>query len=416
MSRRNSIIVIAAVAILIIVGLLLFYFRSANTGTGNQSTTTQSAVNPFGNAPANSTISPFGTSNSKTNQTNTSNKNLAKLIELYANPVSGSMFFANKNNQDVLQFVDRATGNVYQYLSQSESGEPRRLTDTTIPKIEDVVWSSAGNSLVYRYLDNDTDTIDSFAGAITSSSTSGIIGQINGVFLSPNISEIVSNPKGDKIFGLLERSDGSGSYGVMSNFDNTSKKQSFDSPVSFWNISWPANSTITFTTKPTYKDYGYLYFFNTQTDSFERILGDLAGLSTLTNSDASLVAYSASQNNSFNLGVYGVKNKTSENITLSTLTDKCVWSIQNNTVLYCAVPQTINPDSYPDAWYQGTESFSDNIWKIDTKTGATTQIYQTGVNENANIDAMNLVISPDDKYLAFTNKNDLSLWILALQQ
>ena len=418
MSKRNAIIIISAVILLIAGGLLLFYFHSASMETGSQPRA-QSATNPFGTEP---TITPsFGngnTGNGQAGSAGTTGKNFGNLTELYSNPTSGSIFFENSSNQDDLEFIERANGNVYQYLPQVQNSESERLTNTTIPKVQEVVWSANTNDLVYRYLDNDTDTIDSFSGIITNATTTGNLGQINGVFLNKNIAELVSDPKGDKIFSLFEKTDGSGSYGVMSNFDGTGQKQVFSSPASFWNISWPTNSTITFTTKPAYTDYGYLYFFNAQTGVFQKILGNMSGLSTLTNSDASLVAYSESQNNAFSLNVYNLKNKTTGNINMATLADKCVWGVQDNTILYCAVPQNIPPDNYPDAWYQGTESFSDNIWMIDTKSGATTEIYQnqTGTNENPAIDAMNLTVSPDDKYLAFQNKIDLSEWLLNLQQ
>jgi len=419
MSRRNAIIIISAVILLILGGLLFFYFRSANTG-GNQPQTAQSNVNPFGNAPGNKPSTGVAGnaagSGGQTVQIGTSTQVLARLTELYSNPTSGSMFFVNKSNQDVLQFVDRANGNVYQYLPQPQSGQATRLTNTTIPKIEETVWSATGNSLIYRYLENDTDTINSFSGAISiSSSTNGGLGQVTGAFLDQNIAELVADPKGDKIFGLKEKSDGSGSSGILSNFDGTGKKQIFDSPVSFWNISWPATSIIAFTTKPTYKDFGYLFFFNTGSYTFSRILGDVAGLSTVTNGDASLVAYSGSENNAFGLSIYDVKNKTDKTITIPTLADKCVWSAKDDTVLYCGVPQTIPPDNYPDAWYQGTESFSDNIWMIDTKSAVATELYQTNPAQGENIDMMDLAMSPDDKYLSFTNKNDLSEWMLAIQ-
>lgn len=418
MSKRNAIIIISVVVLLIVGGLLFFYFRSANTGGGNQASTATS-TNPFGTEP---TITPsFGngnTGNGQAGSAGTTGKNFGNLTELYSNPTSGSIFFENSSNQDDLEFIERANGNVYQYLPQVQNSESERLTNTTIPKVQEVVWSANTNDLVYRYLDNDTDTIDSFSGIITNATTTGNLGQINGVFLNKNIAELVSDPKGDKIFSLFEKNDGSGSYGVMSNFDGTGQKQIFSSPASSWNISWPTNSIITFTTKPTYVDYGYLFFFNTQTGSLQRIFGNMSGLATLTNSDASLVAYSESQNGAFRLGVYDVKNKIDKNITITTLADKCVWGVQNSTILYCAVPQNIPSDNYPDAWYQGTESFSDNIWMIDTKSGATTEIYQnqTGTNENPAIDAMNLTVSPDDKYLAFQNKIDLSEWLLNLQQ
>ncbi len=411
MSKKNAIIIIVVVILLIVGGIFLFSSHSTNTNEQSIATST----NPFGTEPGNKIASTSTNGFGNNGQTNTG-KNLAQLLELYASPTSGSVFFTNASNQDVLQFVDRGNGNVYQYISQSQSGQPTRLTDTTIPKIQEVVWSAIGNALVYRYLDNDTDTIDSFSGAIVNAATSsGNLAQVTGSFLAQNLAQLAANPKGDKIFGLLENSDGSGSYGIESNFDGTGKKEIFESPVSYWNISWPTDTLITFTTKPTFKDYGYLFFFNTQTDSFERILGDMSGLSTLTNTDGSLVAYSQSQNNSFSLDVYDAKNKTDKNISVATLADKCVWGIQDPTTLYCAVPQTIPSDSYPDAWYEGTESFSDNIWMIDTASGATTELYQIGTNETASIDAMDLTISPDDKYLAFQNKNDLSLWLLAIQ-
>jgi len=402
--------------LLIIGGLFFFYSRSGNTGTGNQASSTQSAVNPFGsNATNKTTTGTTGGNTGNNTQTNTTNGNTAKLTQLYANPTSGSVFFASKSNQDVLEFVDRANGNVYQYLPQSQSGQPTRLTDTTIPKIEEVKWSPTGNNLVYRYLDNNnTDTIDSFSGTITGTSTGGNLRQIAGTFLSVDLAQMAVSPKGDKIFGLWKKNDGSGSFGVLSNLDGTNKKQIFNSSASSWNISWPTNTLVTFTTRPTYKDYGYLFFFNTQTYSFERILGDIAGLSTLTNSDGSLIAYSRSQDKAFSLNIYDTKNKTDESIPLATLADKCVWSTKNTNILYCAVPQSIPSDTYPDAWYQGTEFFQDNIWMIDANSGVTTQLYQIGVNESASIDAMNLTISPDDKYLSFSNKNDLSLWILGL--
>ena len=269
-----------------------------------------------------------------------------------------------------------------------------------------------------RYLDPDTDDIISYSAKInvsssTSSSTNNAIaGIISGTFLSPNIKQLVTNPKGDKMFGLFNKNDGSGTYGIMYSFNDSSKKQIFDSPASFWNISWPKENIITFTTAPSFGDLGYLFFFDTKTGSMDRILGDVFGISTLTNGDASLVAYSKSQNNSFVLNIYDVKNKTNTDYSIPTLADKCVWSVKDVNVLYCAIPQNIVAGSYPDDWYQGLTFFSDNIWMIDTKTGTTKQIYQIGSNENVSIDAINLNISDDDQYLTFSNKTDLSLWLL----
>jgi len=411
MSRKNSILIIILSLIFIIGGLLFFYFSSNKSATTTQTTNTTS---PFGNVSGN-------TINTNTNQTNQNNqvsggtqKKLSKLIQIYRNPTSGSVFFTSKNNQDILRFIDRAVGNVYEYSPETQTGEATRVTNTTIPKIQETVWASSGNNLILRYLDNDTDNISSFSAKVKSSSSTNSLGETTGLFLTSNIKQLVINPKEDKIFALIDKSDKSGTYGFTTNLDGGGKKTIFDSPVSYWNISWPKESIVTFTTKPSYRDSGLLYFFNTQNYSMDRILGGINGMSTLTNKDTTLVAYSYSINNSFSLSVYDTANKINKDIQVSTLADKCVWGNKNNKVLYCAVPKTINSDNYPDTWYQGLESFNDNIWIIDTETGDGTILYETGINENNFIDAFDLKISPDDKYLSFSNKNDLSLWLLDL--
>src|SRR5205814_2488628 len=110
---------------------------------------------------------------------------------------------------------------------------------------------------------------------------------------------------------------------------------------SFWNISWPKENIITFTTKPSSVDLGYLFFFNTDTGAMDRVLGDVSGMSTLTNNDASLVAYSKSEGVSISLMIYDVKNKINKDLKILTLSDKCVWSAKNVDTLYCAIPQSI---------------------------------------------------------------------------
>ena len=414
MSKRNSILIISAVIIFIIGGLLFFYFSSnKNTNT----TTGATSTNPFGDT-SEYNNSNNNTSGEQTNQNDNTNEviqNTNKLSQVYKNPTSGAVFLKNKENQNILRFVDRAVGNVYEYIPETQTSV-NRVTNTTIPKIQETIWSSTGSKLILRYLENDTDTITSFAGKIeadTSSSSTDSIGKISGSFLTSNIGQLVSNPKGDKIFSLVDKSDRSGTYGFTSNFDGTNKKNIFDSSILYWNISWPKENIITFTTKSNSKDIGLLYFFNTQTYSMDRILGNIIGLSTVVNNTADLVAYSYSSNSSFALDVYDVKNKISKNFKISTLADKCIWGSNNIKILYCAIPQSITEGDYPEVWYQGLTSFSDNIWELDIEKGTMTVLYES-VTDGSTFDAINLNISSDDQYLSFSNKNDLSLWLLEL--
>ncbi|MFH0755525.1 MAG: hypothetical protein V1910_02570 [bacterium] len=410
MSKKNLFLIILISIFLIGILVFFYFFNNINKISIDLS---KNESDFFGNTSANKTFATTSTQTTENDQTSDIIKNRAKLLQIYKNPTSGSIFLINKDKQNILRFVDRAIGNVYEYAPENQNGEVQRITNTTIPKIQETVWSNFGDNLILRYLDENTDNIISFSAKIKNISTSSAdsLREITGTFLSPNLKQLIINPKGDKIFGLIDKSDKSGTYGFTTNLDGSGKKIIFISPISYWNISWPKENIITFTTKPNYKDIGLLYFFNTQTNSMDRILGNIIGLSTLTNKDTSLTAYSYSINNSFLLDIYDVKNKISINWQIPTLAEKCIWG-NNTKILYCAIPQTIIADKYPDVWYQGLVSFKDNIWKMNIEYGSMEKISQ--IDSDIDIDAFNLKISLDDKYLAFSNKNDLSLWLLEL--
>jgi len=411
MSKRNSIIIITITFFLIIGGLIFFYFYSNKQIVGTQSTSTKSG-GLFGdtssekNTGISSTTAPEGQTNTGAEQ---------KLLQIYKNPVSGAIIFQNKDKNNSIRFIDRSNGNVYEYVINPDTeGSLSRLTNTTIPKVQETVWTSSADRVILRYLDGNTDSIASFSGLIEKPLSSDSSGSLVGTFLTTNIKQLVTNPSGDKAFGLLSKIDGSGAYGLLYTLEKNSKKQIFESPISLWNVSWPKDNIIALTTKPSYSESGYLYFFNNLTGTMEKIIGNIKGLSAIVNSDASYVAYSESLDNDFNLNVFNVKTKTTTNLGLEAFAEKCVWGRANNMTLYCAIPKTVADASYPDDWYQGLISFSDDIWSINIENGSTKLIYQVGVNENSEIDVQNILISPDDKYLTFMNKNDLSLWALKI--
>ena len=416
MSRRNTIIIIAAVIILIGGGLLYFYSQSNSTSTTSQQT--QSASNPFGTTPGSvsgtnggsTTGGQFGVENGNSATTS------AQLLELYKNPIAGSVIFQDATKQNMIRFTDRGTGNSYEYAPGTQTGGPVRITNTTIPKVEEAVWSSTGDNEILRYNDGNTDTIVSFAAKINvATSSDGTTGSLSGAFINQNIMELVANPQKSNAFGITKKSDGSGSVGVLYSFDTKTKTQIFSSPISLWNISWPTADTIALTTKPSSSNYSYLYFFNINSGSLTKILGDITGLSDVVNNNASLVAYSQSQNNIPVLDVYDIKNAGSKGLAINTLADKCVWGQKNNTILYCAVPQSIPSGTYPDDWYQGLVSFTDNLWMINTQTNQAQILYQIDPTQ-LQLDAENLQISPDDQYITFMNKTDLTFWLLRINQ
>ena len=425
MSKKSFILIILFVFILI-TGTLFYIYFFKETVTPTNTNTVPTTEFPFGTTPDNNTNNINNGGDNNTNNTNANNTNgntsgtstdkignlYSKIRQIYQKPNSGAIL-TTKNTKNYLRFVDRATGNIYEYLISNDNSDLTRITNTTLPKIQESTWFNSGDKIILRYVDNSNNIV-SFLGKISTTSKDSV-GEILGNFLTPNQRQVVINPDNTNIFELLDKKDNSGSYGNMYSVSTSSnKKQIFDSQLSIWNISWPQNDIITFNTKPTYKDYGYLFFLNTKTYSFDRVLGDIIGLTTNINKDVSLIAYSGLLVNSFGLDIYDIKNKESKNIKLKTLSDKCVWSNSNSKHLYCAVPKNNTNGNYPDDWYKGNISFNDDFWMIDAEDGTTKLIYESMKEDNLTLDAFDLKLNSDDKYLAFTNKNDLSLWLLEL--
>ena len=95
---------------------------------------------------------------------------------------------------------------------------------------------------------------------------------------------------------------------------------------------------------------------------------------------------------------------------VKTLPEKCVWG-NTSTTVYCAVPRNVPNNQYPDSWYQGEVSFSDQIWKIDATNGNTTMLVDPlAISGGEDIDGIKLALDNAGNYLFFVNKKDSFLW------
>jgi hypothetical protein len=263
-----------------------------------------------------------------------------------------------------------------------------------------------------RYLKNDNRTIQSFLGAIPKEvlGADTASNEIKGTFLPDDVIDVSVSPDASKIFYLLNV--GENAVGTILNLADNKKTQVFDSAFSEWLSYWPTSTMITLTTKPSYVVTGHMYTINTTTKSFTRVLGDIYGLTTLTSPNGKTVLYGDSN---LLLNTYDLTKKTSASVGVLTMPEKCTWGSASD-VLYCAVPTNLTAGQYPDTWYQGEVSFTDQIWKIDLKTGATTMLVDPiTVRGGEAIDGIKLSLSADGKYLLFVNKKDSFLWKLDLE-
>lgn len=319
-------------------------------------------------------------------------------------PVAGAIVFS-RDNKTYIRYVEKSTGNVYE--ASADLPENNRITNTTIPRVAKALWGHDGSSVVIRYADEDTGAIKNFSAKVDESKNA-----LEGIFLRDDFGAIAIAPDANQLFYTIPF--GADTIGATANFDGAKAANIFTSPFSEWLVSWPNQKTIAFATKPSFAAAGYFYFLNTQTKSFDKILGNIFGLTALASPDGKRIAYSESSRSTFSFNLLTVADRTRSRLSVTTLPEKCVWSKNDKVTLYCAVPPTVSVGGYPDDWYQGFVSFSDTFWKINAETGFTDSLMSSENKELQPIDAVEPKLSPDETLLLFINKKDESLWSLKL--
>ncbi|MES2087933.1 MAG: hypothetical protein V4467_02980 [Patescibacteria group bacterium] len=421
MSKKTAIAIIVFLVLLIAGGFLAFYFYF-NRGTGNDiipaTNTPVTSIFPSSNVGGSNSGNNGGNNTSASttisgNQNQSNSLPMPVLKQLSIRPSAGAVVIATTSPVVLVNFIEKGTGNVYQV--SPENNLEIRLSNTTIPKIQEALWNKTGSQVITRYTTSDeVDSIKSYSGFLLPKSADNPDGALTGYFLSENIRAMVKNPDQNKIFYLLPTS--SGSTGIIADFDGSKKTQIFDSLLKEWLVDWTSPNIISLNTKPSAGVPGYLFLLNTKTGGLSRAITGIKGLTSKVSPTGNIILYSESADGALSLKIYNLKTGTTLETPVATLAEKCVWSSNNSDIFYCAVPTYVPPGNFPDDWYKGLVLFSDEIWRIDSTTGTGELIADPTNLTKEQIDGVNLSLSPKEDYLLFTNKKDFHLWSLRLQQ
>ncbi len=405
---RNKILGVVFVLFVIIIAVVVggyFYLTS-----------TKATPPPTNVTATGSLVDTDTTSNDTSNSDNTSTTTpgvIPKLRHISTSPVAGYDFVTTKNGYSIW-YVDRATGNVFK--TATSTLDVTRVTNTTIPKVYEAYIGAGGSNIVLRTLNETTGGIQTFIGSpkakkgVSATSTDNTL-ELAGIFTSDALSMISMAPSKDTFFGIT----GSGS-GIGNIYSFAAKSTNiFSNPLKKWIPQWVNASTILMTSAPSAKTQNIAYFLNPTTKAFTKALSPRNGLVASASPSASHVLYSENKGNRLLFGVLDVKTGSETTLAAATIPDKCGWSSTDTTLAYCGVPKSGVDGVFPDDWYQGKIQFNDEIRSIDAKTlQITTLTDNLEQQAGAAIDVVNVKVSSDNKYLLFTNKRDLSLWMLEI--
>lgn len=345
-------------------------------------------------------------------------------------PVAGGVFIEREDPESPIKakklyvrYMERESGHIYE-LAHNEN-IPKKISNTTITRIYDSYFNNTNSAVYLRRLNEENSVENIYAilqeKAPTTSPAAlieAVVGKLNQSLLSNSIKEFAISPNKNKIFYLTEI--GEDYVGTIEDFGNrtgSNRKQVFSSPLREWLIQWPTENTIFFNTKPSFAVPGYLFSQNINGGGLTKILGGINGLTTNISPDAKKLIYSEAIEGGLRTYIYDLAAKKSSLWSLATMpSEKCLWGGIDKETLYCAVPSPIPQAEYPDQWYQGIISFNDELWRVDTKTGnAELLVDRATFDRSGGVDAINLVLSPQEDYILFTNKKDSSLWQIKIK-
>ena len=406
MSKKNILLISSLVLGLIFVGLVVYLLSINSKATSTGGISVFRKFLPFGG----DTVIVDDENNTATStpkeETPGNYENFKQsLRKISSEPVAGAGTLDIKSGT-IVRYVEKATGHIYEVELFSPKHE--RISNTTIPLTYDALWGNKNNSLVARYLNSDDAQVESYY--LTLNNSSSTENTLKSIALPKNIEDVSSF--GANFFYLVQNTNSSTGY--VSDF-NGKNKMIWSSDIKELTTQFVNSKIVALNTKPAQKISGYLYFVDTATGQNKRILGDISGLTTLSDPLGEKIAL-LSQDDSVRFMFYTVKTKAYVDINPITFPEKCVWSKKDTNVLYCAVPKDYISGNSLISWYKGLISYSDDIWKYDLKNNVSTIVGELSKASLVDIDVIKPVLSENEQYLVFINKKDNSLWSLDLLQ
>ncbi|HMO77612.1 MAG TPA: hypothetical protein PKD95_00230 [Candidatus Paceibacterota bacterium] len=318
------------------------------------------------------------------------------LRQLTTRPVAGFNEVIDDNGNLEIYFVEMGTGHLYSI--NSNSGEERRLSGTTIIQAREAYISDDGNTVAIVNYNNTKIKNLSLLRLDRENSTliEVITDTVLDFYLKNNYLFFTSMEGGNLVAYAYE-------------LDTLNKKTVFTLPFSEARIQWGESIAGPHYAYPkaSYALEGFLY--KIEGSKLTRLPLEGFGFSALVEEETILFTKLTDQAPMS----YFYNQKTNEIKALNQtyLPEKCLL-IENALNIMCPYDPNITlPYQMPDIWYQGKLSFADRLLLIDLVTGTSNIFVDILSASGREIDVMRLSYDANFKAFFFTNKNDNSLWM-----
>lgn len=304
---------------------------------------------------------------------------------------------------DKVRYYSKANGNIYEV--NFDGTGLTKISTSNLAGLLNILWSPDKEKVI-GFFQKD-DKVQKYLHNYQAGQST---------LLNENIGQVAWSPDGKQI--VLQTYDETAQTNTIgiSDADGSNLKNIFQTRIKDLVLEWPTIDKISIRTKTSGLSDGLAIVINPNNGEFYKILNGVFGLNIKWSHLGNLLLYSSTSIEGKNPNLYMTDQtgQTKQALGISSIVEKCVFS-QDNRTLFCAVPQKISENAvWPDDYYKGMTTTSDNFYKINLEIGSKETIFQPGENDKS-YDASDLFLSPKEDYLFFTNKKDGMLYSLGLE-
>lgn len=402
MDRWKKISIAAVIILFLLAAAGLIYLEFGENISENQQEPegTESPIFPFASS------SDFF-NESDTNMTTTTDQtgqqeDRPNLWKISDDPVAGSRFVNDRNNNNGVWFIKKSSGNLF--IADPQSRSVNQVATSSTQQVRNAYISSDGTVIIYQFLSENGDIQTYKTDVEEVENSDSQLKVTNGSFLPSNIYDADMSIDGDKLFYLRKTVTGK-TVGVDYNLETNDRSRILNSEITEWRADYDQPDVITLHSPASDGLTGYAYHLDTESGRKTRLV-DGTGLTVKTNESGNLSLITKDSGNQYTTRVLNLDSKETQ-LSIPTFSEKCTW--QNASIFLCGVPSEKQPQSI-SSWYQGNISFVDNISVFNTESGDMNRLFTDEQIDKAKSDVVNIKIQKNFQDIIFKDKSTGDLW------
>jgi len=399
--KRPLFIILGLVAILLLLGVWVYVLLTGSPdnqeerfGTFNFGDTTDPSVQIEPEVEPETPIVNVGSRN--------------KLRQLTTEPVIGYTEIPETASTTAkVYYVSAGTGHIFSI--DLETGEEKRISGTTIPLARAAALTPDGGHVFMQAGDGTNAEI--IIGTIATSS------EDLSNFKLPESNQVLSFTATHNNEFLYITPDGNNAIAKAYNPENNSTRTLFTVPFRDVTVQWhhTAGGPHIVYPKATNRLEGFAYSYTNGVRSRLPLTG--FGLSAV-GSDEYVISSKTGASQTYTTNTYSyVTNRTSDNVPLTIVPEKCAFSSIITDSVWCAVTLADynNSSDMPDSWYRGERGMQDGLWDIRLFNNSSTFLSDLSAESGTDFDLINPQFNTESTALYFQNKTNQTLWTYDLR-